>query len=121
MVSDSTRTIAAIIMVAIALAATTPLFVGATPASANVVLTLHNSNDYSSIHYRIFVNSEQRLEGDITVQETVIRTLTIPFPSGTRTNYRVNITATVDGGDLFAGYSRTLTNSENLPITFDLH
>jgi hypothetical protein len=67
------------------------------------------------------VNSEQKLEGDIAIHGTVIRTITILFPSGIRSNYHVNITASVDSSDVFAGYSVTLTNGQNLPITFDLH
>lgn len=121
MVNDSVKTIVVIIVVAIALAAATPLFVGTTQSSANVVLTLRNSNDYISIHYRISVNSEQKLEGDIAVHGTVIRTITILFPIGIRSNFHANIVATVDSSDLISGYSVTLTNGQNLPITFDLH
>ena len=118
MVSDNAKTIATIIVVAIALAATTPLFTDAAPGSATIVLTLHNTNGYHAIHYRISVNGEQKLEGDIGIQETVIRTMVISFPIGVRTFYPVQIT--VDGSATFIGVIGTLRNGQILPVTFDL-
>lgn len=88
-------------------------------ASGDIILTLHNS--YTDAHYRIFLNGNLDIQGDLAHTQTTVLTIPLTFLIGKTDNYTVSMTITIDGSNWYYGAVATLVDGQNYPLAVDLY
>jgi hypothetical protein len=92
-------------------------------ASALVVVTIHSTHSIFEVHYVLYLDSNQKAEGDIAAHSSVIQTMTLVFPENQTGLYKAVILATSSGGGLGNKSDQvvvTPVNNGTYPVTLNI-
>jgi hypothetical protein len=92
-------------------------------ASAQVIVTIHSTHSIFTVHYVLYLNSDQKAAGDLGAHDTIIKTITLVFPADQTGLYKVVILATSSGGGLGDKSDQavvTPVSSGTYPVTLNI-
>ncbi len=67
-------------------------------ASAQVIVTIHSTHSIFSVHYVLYLNSDQKAAGDISAHSSIIYTIQLVFAENQTGLYSAVILANSSGG-----------------------
>lgn len=92
-------------------------------ASAQVIVTIHSTHSIFSVHYVLYLNSDQKAEGDIPAHSSVIQTIELIFPENQTGLYSAVILANSSGGGFGDKSDQavvTPVNNGTYPVTLNI-
>jgi len=92
-------------------------------ASAQVIVTIHSTHSIFSVHYVLYLNSDQKASGDIAAHSSIIQTIQLVFPENQTGLYSVVILANSSGGgfgDMSDQAVVTPVNGGTYPVTLNI-
>jgi flagellar basal body-associated protein FliL len=92
-------------------------------ASAQVIVTIHSTHSIFHVHYVLYLNSDQKAEGDIAAHSSTIQTITLVWPEDQTGLFSAVVLATSSGGG-FGDKSNqaiiTPVNNGTYPVTLNV-